>query len=103
MDSGKELNSKSFSLEPRDNRGIFNSTQIGFEDPKQKKISKYTRKEMTETLKGMNYNKLFLAQSNLSEFNKKFNADTHDPIEKITIIKDVLGYLDQDLTEVFKK
>jgi hypothetical protein len=49
---------------------------------------------MTEALKGMNYNKLFLAQSNLSEFNKKFNADTHDPIEKITIIRDVLGYLD---------
>ncbi len=58
---------------------------------------------MTETLRGMNYNRLFLAQSSLTEFTKKFKADTTDPKEKTALISDVIGYLDQDLTQVFRK
>ena len=58
---------------------------------------------MTDTLRGMNYNRLFLAQSTLTDFTKKFKADTNDPKEKTTLIRDVIGYLDQDLTEVFRK
>jgi hypothetical protein len=46
----------------------------------------------------MNYNGLFLAQSTLSEFTLKFKADTNDPKEKTTLIRDVISYLDQDLT-----
>ena len=49
---------------------------------------------MTETLRGMNYNRLFLAQSSLTDFTKKFKADTNDPKEKTTLIRDVIGYLD---------
>jgi hypothetical protein len=58
---------------------------------------------MTETLKGMNYNRLFLAQSSLTDFTKKFKADTNDPKEKTALIRDVIGYLDQDLSQVFRK
>lgn len=58
---------------------------------------------MTDTLRGMNYNRLFLAQSTLTDFTKKFKADTNDPKEKTTLIRDVIGYLDQDLTQVFRK
>lgn len=61
----------------------------------------YAKKDLHESLKKMNYGRLFAAQSTLSDFSKRFHANTDNKEEKITMINDVLGYLELDLTKVF--
>jgi hypothetical protein len=61
----------------------------------------YTKKDLHDSLKQMNYGRLFAAQATLSDFTKRFNASTVDKEEKTAMINDVLGYLDLDLSKVF--
>ena len=51
----------------------------------------------------MNYGRLFAAQATLSDFTKRFNANTASKEEKSAMITDVLGYLELDLAKVFEE
>lgn len=59
----------------------------------------YDRQELNESIKKMNYARMFAAQATLTDFTKKFAQQATSGTEGV--IKDIIGYLDQDLGKIF--
>jgi hypothetical protein len=52
----------------------------------------YDRQELNESIKKMNYARMFAAQATLTDFTKKFAQQ--ETTKKEEVIGDIIGYLD---------